>query len=153
MRKRTFHLMLLLDGLVLLGAILFSAYAISTRLLPMGHLEQRRKIDPAAQILQYYRQYPERYIRVSKETWKYDGVSRTASHALTLTNSATVGYHLIDLRFSYETAKGKVLHSQVVTIQGILAPGATMDVRKINVKNVPDAAESVVVTVAKAMVY
>ena len=153
MRKRTFHLMLLLDAVVLLGAILFSAYTISTRIQPLGRIEQRRKIDPGAQILQYYRQYPERYIRISKETWKYDPNSSTASHALTLTNGATVPYHLIDLRFSYETAKGKVLYTQIVTLPGILAAGATTDVKKINVKNVPDRAETVVVTVAKALVY
>jgi hypothetical protein len=153
MRKRTFHLVLLLDGIVLLGVIVFSAYTISTRILPMGAVEQKRKIDPQAQILQYYRQYPERYIRISKESWKYDANSRIASHTLTLTNSATVPYHLIDLGFSFETANGKILHTQIVSVPGILAAGGVMDVKKIRVKNVPNAAENVVVTVAKALVY
>ena len=153
MRKRTFHFVLLLDGVVLLGVLVFSVYTISTRIVPTGAVEQKRKIDPQAQILQYYRQYPERYIRISKESWKYDANSRMASHVLTLTNSATVPYHLIDLQFSYATAKGKVLRTQVVSVQGILAAGGVMDVKKIRVKNVPNAAESVVITVAKALVY
>ncbi len=138
---------------LLLSVILFSFYRIPS--LPAGAVEQKRaaqKLSPQEQILQYYRDYPERYIRVFKETWLYDQNSGRSFHSFSLRNSATVSYHAIEVSLSYQ-AGGKTLLVQTVKIPGILSPGGTMEVKKIEVKRVPAASQSVLIAVSKALVY
>ena len=153
MRSKTRRLILILDAVVLLGAILFAAYKISTRVLALGPIQQKRKIDPSAQILEYYRQYPERYIRIASESWQYDQGSHTATHFLTLKNSATVPYSSIEIRFNYTSSAGKILQTETVKIPGVLGALGTMEVKKVKVKNIRAAAVTVVTNVAKASVY
>ncbi len=153
MRSKTYRLILVLDAIVLLVAVLFAGYRLSTRVMALGPLEQKRKIDPSAQILEYYRQYPERYIRITGESWQYDQVSHTATHFLTLRNSATVPYSAIEIRFDYTSPGGKIIQSETVKIPGVLGALGTMEVKKAKVRNIRAAAETVVSKVAKASVY
>ncbi len=153
MRSKTRRLILILDAVVLLGAILFAGYRISTRVLALNPIEQKRKVDPSAQILEYYRQYPERYIRITSESWQYDTISHTATHFLTLRNSATVPYGAIEIRFNYTSSSGKILQTETVKIPGILGALGTLEVKKVKVRNIRTAAETVVSNVAKASVY
>ena len=135
---------MLRNGLVLtlLWAVCAGAYA-----------EQRRpQTDAATQLLNYYRRYPERYIRISDETWSYDPVSRSAQHSFTMKNVASTAYYDIEVRFDYQTLSGKTLKTQSVKLEGNLGPLATRQV-KIKVKNVPLEAEKVVTAIAKAGVY
>ncbi len=145
--------LLVLEAALLTGAILILAYKALMWVQPLSGLEQTphaRRIDPQTQILTYYRQYPDRYIRISKETWKYEQNSRTAFHSFTLKNSATVPYKEIEIRFNYESSAGKLLYTQIVKIEGILGALETMKCEKITIKNVPPAATNVVLSVAKA---
>ncbi|HYK90826.1 MAG TPA: hypothetical protein VE398_18780 [Acidobacteriota bacterium] len=138
---------------LLLSVILFSYYR--TPSLPVDAVEQRRaaqKLSPQEQILQYYKEYPERYIRVFKETWQYDPNSNRSFHSFSLRNSATVYYHAIEVSFSYQ-AGGKSVYTQTVKVPGVLAPGGTMDVKKIEVRRVPASSQSVLITVSKALIY
>jgi hypothetical protein len=137
----------------ILSIILFSYYRVPP--LPPEAVEQNRlsrKLSPQEQILQYYREYPERYIRVFKETWQYDQNSGKSFHSFSLRNSATVPYHEIEVRLTYQ-ASGKTLLTKTVKVPGVLAPGGTMEVKKIEVKQVPSASQSVLIVVAKASVY
>ncbi len=145
--------LLTLEAILLLGAILGLAYKAALWIQPLSGLDQTphgRKIDPQTQILQYYRQFPDRYIRVTKETWQYVDVSRTAFHSFTLKNSATVAYQEIEIRFSYESSGGKVLNAQVIKMPGILAGLGTLRFEKFKVKNVPNSAINAVLTVVNA---
>ncbi len=145
--------LLVLESSLLLGAILVLAYKALMWIQPLSGLEQTphaRRIDPQTQILNYYRQYPDRYIRISKETWKYEQNSRTAVHSFVLKNTATVPYLGIEIRFNYESSSGKVLYTQVVKIQGILGALGTMKCDSVVVKKVPASATNVVLTVANA---
>ncbi len=145
--------LLTLEAALLLCAVMALAYKAAIWIQPLSGFEQSphaRKIDPQVQILQYYRQYPERYIRIARETWQYDETSRTAIHSFTLRNSATVAYQDIEMRFSYESSAGKVLYTQVVKIPGTLAALGIRKVESIKVTKVPGAAINVVLTVTAA---
>lgn len=145
--------LLILESTLLLGAVLVLAYKALMWIQPLSGFDQTphsRKIDPQTQILQYYRQYPDRYIRITKETWQYEELSHTARHSFILRNSATVPYQDIEIRFRYESSAGKVLHTQVVKMQGILGALGTLKCQNVRVKNVPMAATNVVLTVANA---
>lgn len=138
---------------LLLSVILFSYYRIPS--LPADAVEQRRtaqRLSPQEQILNYYRDYPERYMRVFKETWQYDPRSGRSFHSFSLRNSATVSYHAIEMTLSYQ-ASGKTVYIQTVKIPGVIAPGGTMEVKKLEVKRVPAASQNVLITVSKALVY
>jgi hypothetical protein len=117
--------------------------------------EQRRspqKVDAAAQILEYYRKYPDRYIRLSEESWQYSEKSRCAYHSFTLRNTATLPYYGIEVRISYQTSHGKELKSEVVKIEGALPALGKLAVRDIKVRQVPPAAKAVT-AIVKAVVY
>ncbi len=138
---------------LLLSVILFSYYRIPS--LPADAVEQRRivqKLSPEQQILQYYRDYPERYMRVFKETWQYDPRSGRSFHSFSLRNSATVSYHAIEMTLSYQTGD-KTLYVKTVKIPGVIAPGGTMQVKNLEVKHVPAASQSVLIVVSKALIY
>lgn len=146
-------------ALWLLGAGLFSQgiacnaeAAILPASAPAGQSRTSRKPDPQAQLLEYYRRYPDRYILVSNQTWKYDFVVRAAVHSFTLQNKATVGYCDIEVSFNYQSASGKTIQTQVVKVQGILEALRTLDARRVKVKRAPDTAEAVLVGVVKATV-
>ncbi len=135
---------------LLLSVILFSYYRIPN--LPADYIEQKRqsqKLSPQEQILQYYREYPDRYIRVFKVTWQYEQFSKKSFHSFSLRNSATVPYQEIEVSISYQ-ADGKTLQTQNVKIPGVLGPGGTMEVKKIEVKGVPSASQDALITVSKA---
>jgi len=145
--------LLVLEGVLIVGAVLVLAYKALMWIQPLSGLEQTphaRKIDPQTQILTYYRQYPERYIRISNEKWQYEESSRTALHSFTLKNSATVPYREIEMRFNYESSAGKVLYTQMMKMSGTLGALGTMKCDKIKVRNVPAAATNVVLSVAGA---
>lgn len=155
MRLKGWRLFWIIDALLLGGALVFSAYKVATRVQPLAWGEQgpyRKKIDPQAQILEYYRQYPERYLRISNETWQYLDESRSALHFFTLKNTATVPYTEIEIRFSYETASGKNLKTETVKLPGTIASLGTLNLKNIKVKSVPGASEKVTTTVVKASV-
>ena len=145
--------LLISEATLLLVALLVVAYKAAMWIRPlsgMGQTPHNRKIDPQTQLLQYYRQYPERYIRVSKEKWQYEPLSRTALHTFTLTNSATVAYLEIEIHVDYSSDAGKVVHSRVVKIPGTLAGLGTLKIENLQVKNVPRAAVDVVLKVTAA---
>jgi hypothetical protein len=119
---------------------------------PAGQSRTTRRPDPQAQLLDYYRRYPDRYILVSNQTWKYDFVVRAAIHSFTLRNTASVGYCDIEVSFAYQASSGKTLQTQVVKVQGILEALRTLDVRRVKVKGAPDSSESVLVSVVRATV-
>ena len=158
MRVKSPRWLLLLEGLLLAVALLVLAYkaAMWVQPLPAKAVEQARtsqkRPDAATQLLEYYRQYPDRYIRVSDEVWSYDPGIRVAVHSFTLRNIATLPYAAIEVRFSYESANGKELLARTVKIAGLLAPFTTMSVKKIKITGVPDTSKSVTITVAKAVV-
>ena len=110
----------------------------------------RPKANPQTVILDYYRQYPDRYIRVANEKWQYDGRSRTALHSFTLRNTAAVRYCGIEVSISYRTSAGKVLHTRTVQIQGYLEALKPREIWGLKAKNIPPASESAVITVLKA---
>ena len=111
-----------------------------------------RRPDPQTQLLEYYRRYPDRYILVSNQSWKYDHLARAAVHSFTLRNTATVGYCDIEMSFNYQTASGRSLQTQVVKVQGILEALRTLDMRRVKVKGAPNSSETVLVSVVKATV-
>jgi len=108
--------------------------------------------DPQAQLLEYYRRYPDRYILVSNQTWNYDYVARAAFHSFTLRNTAGAGYCDIEVSFNYQAASGKSMQTQVVKVQGILEAYQKLDVRRVKVKGAPERADTVLVSVARATV-
>ncbi len=145
--------LLMLEGALLVGAVLVLAYKGLMWIQPLSGFEQTphsRKIDPQTQIFQYYREYPDRYIHISRETWQYEELTHTALHTFILNSSATVPYEDIEIRFSYESSAGKVLYTQVLKMQGTLGALGTLKCERIKVKNVPPAASNVVLTVANA---
>ena len=148
------HFLLSFSIGLLLSVVLYSYYRIQA--LPLAQVARQREAQrpsPEVQLLTYYRDFPDRYIRVSKESWLYERKSRTAYHFFTLRNIATVAYHAIEIRLSYQASGGKAIRTETIKLAGPLAPGKTLDVRDVAVKNVPAACENVVVTVAKALIY
>ncbi len=146
-------------GFLLLGPIVLSGGILPLYKpagpVPVVSASQSRKprgVDPQAQILQYYRQYPDRYIRVSKESWKYEDKSRVALHSFTLRNTATVGYCEIEISIVYQTSSEKTLHTEHVKLPDILGALRTIDVNQLKVQKVPRGAETAVVRVTKALI-
>ena len=144
------------------GAFVFSAailIAVSGFLVPVslaGRPEQTRppqKLDPQVQLLNYYRQYPDRYIRISDESWRLDEPARVAYHSFKLKNTAGVAYSGIEIRLIYLRSDGKTLQSQVLKIQGILKPYSTMQVKELKTRNVTAASDRVLLAVAKAAIH
>jgi hypothetical protein len=156
MLVKTPRWLLILEAVLLLGALLLLGYKALMWIGPLGNLDQTphaRKIDPQTQILQYYRQYPERYLVVVKDTWQYADATRTAYHNFTIKNSATVAYQGIEVRFEYQSSSKKVLYTQVVKLPGTIAALGLRKIENMPVKNVPAAATIAVLSVAVAQVY
>ena len=132
-----------------------AAVAFSCILAAMTGSAQIRgpqKIDPQAQLIKYYRQYPDRYIRISKESWRYNQRTGMAQHSFTLNNTATVPYCEIEMRFAYQDEKGATIVTQAHPIAGILQPYRPVEQKNVTLKRIPNKAVNVVVTVSKALV-
>ena len=107
--------------------------------------------SPSAQLFGYYRRYPERYLRISDQSWKYDPDRRSAAHFFTLSNVATVPYYYVRVRFTYRDSDGKTLLSRVVQVlEGIAALGKKRI--RAEVKGVPTDAADVVVSIESARI-
>ena len=157
MRLKAPRWLLVIEAVLFSGALLVLAYKAAMRIpcLPLESVAQTRRMkkpDPQAQLMEYYRQYPDRYLRIANETWVYDPVSRIAFHSFTIHNIATVAYDAIEVKFSYQTSTGKVLLTRTVKIAGPLAASATVDIKRMKVTGVPVTTKSVVTTMAKALV-
>jgi len=109
--------------------------------------------DPQAQLISNYSLYPDRYIRISKEAWKYDEAAHCALHSFEMKNIAGVAYSGIEIRLIYQRADGKVLRSQVAKIPGILAAYELRKIRDLKVSNVPAGSDQVLVSVTKATIH
>ena len=156
MRIKSPRWLLLLEAVLLLGAILVLAYKAATRVLPLplDKVEQARQYkrpDPQTQLLEYYRQYPDRYIRAVDESWVYNNKTRVAIHSFTLRNLATVAYTGLEVSFSYESAGGKTL-TRTVKIPGFILASASRSLKNIAVKEVPAGIKSVTTIVSKAQI-
>ena len=77
------------------ASLLLLVLTISTSVISKAaQVRQRRGLDPQTQLLNNYRKYVDRYIRISGETWKYDDSTRSATHSFTLKNIAgEIGVH------------------------------------------------------------
>ncbi len=117
-----------------------------------GQARRPQKIDPQAQLFSYYRQYPDRYIRISQESWRYNQRTRVAQHSFTLNNTAMVPYCEIRIRFEYKDEKGATLLTQSQQLAGILQPYRPVQQKDVTLKAVPAPAVNVVVSVDKALV-
>jgi len=157
MRLKAPRRLLLLEAVLLAGALLVLAYKAAVRIpsLPLESLAQTRsmkKPDRQAQLMAYYRDYPDRYLRITDETWLYNPVSRSALHSFTIRNIAMASYRSIEITFSYQASDGKVLLTRTVGIPGPLAASATLPIKNLKVSGVPAATKTVVTKVAKATV-
>jgi hypothetical protein len=156
MRLKTPRWLLFLEGFLLLGSLTVLAYKAATWVtsFPEVRLEQKRPSPKAyarPTILDYYRQYPDRYIRVENESWHLDNKTGIAIHNFSLRNLATVPYQEIVARIAYESADGKALLTRDIQIPGVLPSQETVSLKKIKVTGVPAATGTATVTVVKAL--
>ncbi len=112
-----------------------------------------RRPDPQTQLLNNYRQYPDRYIRISNEAWRYNDRSHTAFHSFTLKNSAGVAYAEIEIRLKYLSADGRILQSQILKIPGILAAYQMRKINELKVPKAPAQSDQVLTTIEKASIH
>jgi hypothetical protein len=118
-----------------------------------AEVRPRRGPDLQAQMLNNYRKYVDRYIRISGENWKYDEAAHTATHSFTLKNIAGVAYSEIILNVSYLNADGKSLQAQTLKIPGILGAYTSKKYTNLKVQKVPKDCDQVVLTISKAVIY
>jgi hypothetical protein len=149
--------LLALEAVLFVGALGVLAYkaAMWIRPLPVQAVQQKRVSQkPPAQptIIDYYRKYPDRYIRVENEVWRLDRDAKAASHSFSLRNLAVVAYADIEVRISYGSADGKVIKTFDMKIQGPLQGQATREFKSIKVPNVPLATKDAVITVLKGRI-
>jgi hypothetical protein len=139
-------------ALLILAAVL----AMIIHIYAAARAEQTRpsrRPDPQTQLLNNYRKYPDRYIRISGESWKYDEDTKTASHSFALKNIAGVAYSGIEIRASYMDPNGKTMQKQVLKIPGILSPYQTKKFKGIKTRNVPAASDQALLAVITASIY
>jgi hypothetical protein len=156
MRIKTPRWLLILEAVLFLGSIVILAYKAATRVLPLrvDRFVQKRGIQKPASgptILDYYRQYPDRYIRVDDETWSYDWKTQVAVHSFALRNLATVAYREIEVRFTYQSASGKTVLTRDAKVPGVVPAQGTLSIKNFKVAGVPLATRGAVATVAKAL--
>jgi len=147
--------LLILEALLLLGSLLVLAYKAAMWVRPMPPIViQMKRTNPkspaAPTILDYYRQYPDRYIRVENESWELNPGRQVAFHSFTLRNLATVAYYGIEVQITYESAAGKVLFTRDIPIPESLPAQGTLHPKRIQVRGVPAATRTAVVMVARA---
>jgi hypothetical protein len=114
---------------------------------------QTAKPDPQTQLLNNYRKYPDRYIRISGESWQYDRNTRIAVHSFTMKNIAGVAYSEIEVEMTYLSAEGKKLQVQSVKIPGILAAYQIKKIKDMKVKKVPVQCDQVLLKVTTAKIH
>jgi hypothetical protein len=147
--------LLVLEGLLVVAALVVIAYKLATRVRPLGEVvveQYPRNADPQVRAQEYFAEYPERYLRIGDESWRYAQGSGIAFHSFTIRNSATVSYRDIEVRFVYRSSTGEDLRTREVPIEQGIAPGAVLKVASLKVTDVPAHADSVVASVAKAVV-
>jgi hypothetical protein len=120
--------------------------------IPAAQIPSSRKPDASARLIAQYRDYPDRYLRLSKESWVLNEQKGSATHTFTLTNTAAITYWDIQIRFRYQDAAGKELRTQTLKVMGSLGPARSSEVKSILVKGVPARSEIVTLSVAKASV-
>ncbi len=146
---------LVAEAVVVVCALAVLAYKAAMWVRPLGRVDQAQflpKVDPRKQVREYYAQYPESYIRIGKESWRYDSGSGTAYHRFTLTNQATVGYEEIRMELTYKSATGKILHSETITLPGRLPATGSMEISDLAVRHVPRDSDTVLIRVVGAIV-
>ena len=147
--------LIITEVVLLVISLLIVAYEAATRVqpLPVNRILQKRGYQKPAgpTILDYYRQYPDRYIRVENESWQLNSSTQEAIHSFTLRNLATVAYKEIVVRFTYESAAGKTLLTREVKIPGQIQAQGKMNLKNIKITGVPAATGSAVLVVAKAL--
>jgi len=150
--------LLILEGLLLLVALLVLAYKARMRILPLPVKEIQEKRAAAQKeiakttVQDYYRQYPERYIHLEDKGWLLHGNTGIALHSFTLRNQAPVAYTRIEVRFTYESLSGTARLTRDVQIQGTLAPKSSRSFSEFQVTGVPAAAKHAVAVVKTAAV-
>ncbi len=147
---------IVIEVVLLLISLMIVAYKAATRVLPLpvNRIEQKRGVQEpysGPTILDYYRQYPDRYIRVENESWQLNSRAQEALHSFTLRNLATVAYKEIVVRFTYDSAAGKTLLTREVKIPGQIQSQGMMNLKNIKVTGIPAATGSAVLVVAKAL--
>jgi hypothetical protein len=146
--------LVILEVLLLLGALGVLAYkaAIWVRPMPPIVIESKRPSPKSAAptILDYYRQYPDRYIRVEDESWVLNRGAQSALHSFTLRNLATVAYNGIEIRITYESAAGQELLTRDIPIPEPVPAQGSVRLEGIKLNGVPLASKTAVVTVARA---
>jgi hypothetical protein len=134
---------LLIPGIIVLISIV--SIAAQTR--------ARKAPDTQTQLLNNYRNYADRYIRISDEKWKYDDVAQIATHSFSLKNTAGVAYSEIELRVNYLSPAGKALKSSTIKIPGVLPAYQTKKFKDLRVEKVPEASDQAVLAVTKAVIH
>jgi hypothetical protein len=130
------------------------ALMMRMRILPLGPVEQPRPriTDPREQVLEYNSRYPERYIRIRDQSWRYDQNTGAAFHTFTLSNSATVAYRSIRIRLLYRSAAGKAIETRSVELPDRLPALGSRRVSSIKVTHIPAASDTVLLEVVGAEV-
>jgi len=146
---------LVAEAVVVVCAAAVLAYKAAMWVRPLGRVDQAQflpKVDPKVRVREYYARYPESYIRVSKESWQYLSTLKTAHHKFTLTNQATVSYDSIRIELTYQSAAGKAIHRETITLPGTLEASGSMEVSSLEVKHVPPDSDTVLIRVVGANV-
>lgn len=156
MRVKASRWLLILEGVLLLFAVAVLAYKAAMRVAPLpvaqvGEMRRAKTPDAKAQILEYYKRYPDRYIRIVDDSWVYNPASRTAFHSLSLRNTTTVAYNGIEVRFTYESRDAKILKTETLKVSGGLAPLQTRELKRIEVKGIPSGTARVTAVVETAL--
>lgn len=146
---------LVTEASIVVCALAVLAYKAAMWIRPLGRIDQAQflpKVDPVKRVREYYAQYPESYIRIGKESWRYDTGSGTAYHTLTLTNQATVTYEDIRVELTYKSATGRALHSDTIMLPGRLPSSGSMVISDLEVRRVPRDSDTVLIRVVGAVV-
>jgi hypothetical protein len=146
---------LAVEVVVVVCAALVLAYKAAMWVRPLGRIDQAQflpKVDPATRVREYYARYPESYIRISRESWRYDGADGTARHKFTLTNQATVSYEGIRIELTYQSAAGEVLRREAVDLRGSLEASCSREISGLEIRHVPPGSETALLRVVGASV-
>jgi hypothetical protein len=157
MMVKTPRWLLLLEAVLLLGALIILAYKAATRVLPLPveKVEQGRRQgrpDPQAQLLHQYLEYPDRYLRIADEKWEFDPASRVAFHSFTIHNIATLSYAAIEVTITYEGPDGRVLLTRTAKIPGVIAAFKGLEVKRIKITGIPKTTANAAIKIAKAVI-
>lgn len=144
-----FHSLVALAALVCIPGSAISVHAAEIA----AQSRQTGKQDPQTQLINNYRKYADRYIRISGESWQYDQTNKIATHSFTVKNGAGVAYSDIEIEVAYLSAEGKNLQVQTVKIPGILAAYQIKKVKDMKVRKVPAQSDQALLKVTKASIH